>query len=101
MKRLHTSVDMHNRSRLSKIPFFNTREKDLLWTKRVAIIILVLYAVISSSTLMIARSYPDSAISKTIRAIFFDVDPQIAKKAVQTGNEIINRFKAIIKSNRR
>jgi hypothetical protein len=48
---------------------------------------------------MIARSYPDSAIAKTVRAAFFDVDPQIAKKAVQTGNEIINRFKAIIKSN--
>ena len=99
MKRLHTNVGMHNRSRLNRMLFFNTRERDLLWTKRIAIIILVLYVVCSSVVLMIARSYPDSAIAKTVRAVFFDVDPQIAKEAVQTGNKIIDRFKAIIKSN--
>jgi hypothetical protein len=99
MKKLYTTVDLHNRSRLSRIPFFNTREKDLKWTKRVAIGVLVIYAICSSTTLMIARSYPESNISKAVRAMFFDVDPQIARKAVQTGNEIIDRFKAIIKSN--
>ncbi len=99
MKKLYTTVDMHNRSRFSRIPFFNTREKDLRWTKRVAVGILIFYAVSSTTALMIARSYPDSTISKTVRALFFDVDPQIAHKAVQTGNDIIDRFKAIIKTN--
>ncbi len=99
MKKLHTNVETHSRSGMSHIAFFNTREKDLLWTKRVAIILLVLYAIISSITLMIARSYPDSALSKTVRALFFDVDPQIAKNAVQKGNEMIDRFKAIVKTN--
>ncbi len=99
MKKLHTNVEMHNRSRMSPIPFLNTRERDLLWTKRVAIILLVLYALVSTIILMIARSYPDSAVSKTVRALFFDVDPQIAENAVQKGNEMIDRFKAIIKTN--